>query len=254
MASWVKWESGLERKPEVLAMAAALNVDRFAVAGRLMAIWSWADETTKNGRLAGDMREQIDDMVSKENFANSMIGVGWLRVTDGVTVFPHWKRHNLQTSKTRALAAARQARKRWRDSHASSVTTSVTNHDATIRYDTIPIPKNVSKEIDRSVQADAISEPGSNDGDWKLDRETWASACYAKAGNIILKRCPSIRRKQIESFIPQLRLVAGLPDRDTCARLWCEQIALAAAAADTRDIVRASQSALTKLLKEKGLK
>ena len=51
--SWIKWDRGLSRKPEVIAIAAALKLDRRLVAACCMEVWEWSDDVTEDGRIEG---------------------------------------------------------------------------------------------------------------------------------------------------------------------------------------------------------
>lgn len=125
---WVKWEKGLENKPEVVRMASFLGKSRKEVAVDCMNFWGWADENipedsiSENGSafvtlspLAGDNMAFIDAVVGTPLFADSMSRVGWLRCRDERVEFPNFGRHNGETAKTRARNAKNQKKKRLKE-------------------------------------------------------------------------------------------------------------------------------------------
>src|SRR5687768_9618905 len=110
MAEWIKAEKGLESKPEVIAMASILGIDRYAVAGRLLAFWAWADTQTINGTIHHVNSEFIDAHFAQNCFSKSMTQVGWLHIYDDRIVIPNFKRHNGKSAKKRALQQRRASR------------------------------------------------------------------------------------------------------------------------------------------------
>lgn len=120
---WIKWTKGLHRKREVVQMAAALGIDRFSVAGRLMAVWEWADDEIGDRdfddegchafvTLTAQQFPFIDEIAGLPNFASTMAGVDWLLDRGTRLMLPNFGRHNGKTSKTRALAQERQQKRR----------------------------------------------------------------------------------------------------------------------------------------------
>lgn len=122
---WVKWEIGLENKPEVVRMAALLGKSRKEVAVDCMTLWAWADRTIPEDTIsesgsafvtlspcAGDNMAFIDTVVGTPLFADSISRVGWLRFRDERVEFPNFGRHNGETAKTRARNARNQKKKR----------------------------------------------------------------------------------------------------------------------------------------------
>lgn len=99
-------------------MADRLKLDRFSVAGRLMDVWTWADQNTTDGHARGVTKKVVDDCASQKGFADAMVFVGWLQVKKSGIVFPRWGRHCSKSAKERALAMERKRRQR----HDGSVT------------------------------------------------------------------------------------------------------------------------------------
>lgn len=115
---WLKIEHCLPDKPEVVAMANQLAMDRYAVAGRLLAVWTWFDRHTVDGTAPGVTPAFIDSLVAQELFAAAMTAVGWLSLRNGSLAVPKFSRHISKSAKARALAAERVQRSR----NAPSVT------------------------------------------------------------------------------------------------------------------------------------
>lgn len=121
---WIKWEKGLARKREVMSVAHKLSVDRRVIAAACMEVWEWADGETDDGHVEGVPMGVIDDVAGLTGFADALVGVGWLRVTEGGLSFPKFDRHNGETAKRRLSNSRRQAksRARSRDPSVTSVT------------------------------------------------------------------------------------------------------------------------------------
>ena len=118
---WLKWTKGLSRKREVAIIAAALKVDRFSVAARLMEFWEWCDENVQEKDVSSmgsavinlsqekcDNIALIDSIVGLQGFAVAMSDAGWLAIRTSSIEVPNFVRHNGETAKTRAKNALRQ--------------------------------------------------------------------------------------------------------------------------------------------------
>lgn len=106
-ADWIKIRVDLLDDPAVITLAGVTSLDSFGVAGRLVAIWSWADRHTRDGKVRGVSKKWLDDFVECNGFAAAMIAVGWLRETKTGLTFPRFKIHNGESAKARALTAQR---------------------------------------------------------------------------------------------------------------------------------------------------
>lgn len=106
-SGWIKIEKTLPTKPEVIALSRILKIDRFAVVGRLVVLWSWMDDISPNGNADSVTSQFIDETACTKGFANALQKVGWLVVEKGRLAFPRFEVHNGQTSKARALTARR---------------------------------------------------------------------------------------------------------------------------------------------------
>lgn len=142
---WVKVRHGLAREPEVIEMAARLDVSEFAIVGRFVELWSWYDEHVSRSRHAdvtptsrsdrdvvsdevafvAVRASWIDRLVGLEGFAAAAESVGWLVVEADRIGLPRIGRHVGKTAKERALAAMRKRAERER----KEGNTSRTSHD-----------------------------------------------------------------------------------------------------------------------------
>ena len=124
-ADWIKMRTGLSRDPAVISIAEQLDMDVFAVIGRLQVLWSWADEQLPDGDAPGVTEAFVDSHVCAPGFASAMEKVKWLRIQRGKKCgisFPRFELHNSQTAKARALTSRRNVTLRKRKSDAPGVT------------------------------------------------------------------------------------------------------------------------------------
>ncbi|MEM0966585.1 MAG: hypothetical protein AAGJ81_10600 [Verrucomicrobiota bacterium] len=106
---WIKVEMTTPDKPEVVQMAARLDLDQDAVVGKLVRIWIWADNNSVDGNAVSVTSAFLNRIVFCQGFAEAMREVGWLHGDDGNLIFPNFDRHNGKTAKKRALANRRVA-------------------------------------------------------------------------------------------------------------------------------------------------
>lgn len=124
---WIKVQKDTPDKPEVLAMAARLNLDQDAIVGKLFRIWSWFDTHTIDGNAESVTFALLDRLAGVTGFAEQMMLVGWLEQSGSVLSLPNFEIHNGKTAKTRAQGKNRQEKSRNNansnaDSNAPSVT------------------------------------------------------------------------------------------------------------------------------------
>lgn len=129
---WIKWTKGLERKREVLMIAAALGRTPEEVAGRLMRLWDWCDDNITEEQidsdghafvtLGSDQVHLIDALAGVTGFADAMTAAGWIIQRNGSLTFPNFSRHNGKTAKSRALSTKRKQAERSRFGHADDGT------------------------------------------------------------------------------------------------------------------------------------
>ena len=112
---WIKIETSLPRKPEVMQLAEILGIDEFAVVGHLVCFWSWVDENvSQECPVVSGTKKGLDRVAGRDGFADAMVTVGWLQMDGHAVTIPHLDYHLDQSAKTRALEARKKARQRSR--------------------------------------------------------------------------------------------------------------------------------------------
>lgn len=106
---WIKMRCDLAEQHEVIAIAEATGLDEFAVVGRLHRFWSWADKTSTDGSAPGVTGAWLDRYVSAPGFAESMVSVGWLVISDEGLSVPDFNEHMSESAKKRALKNKRSS-------------------------------------------------------------------------------------------------------------------------------------------------
>jgi hypothetical protein len=126
---WIKVRTNLAADPRVDEIARRTGRTVQHVLGALVALWSFADEHSTDGRLAFVRRERIDAFCggTDADFSSALEAVGWLEFLPGVDCFaiPRFAEHNGESAKARAQGAKRVARHRYASGgacNASSVT------------------------------------------------------------------------------------------------------------------------------------
>jgi hypothetical protein len=115
---WFPVESDLPDKPEVWAIAEAMNLDPDAVVGKLIRVWAWFDKHTADGHAQRVTFVLVDDKARATGFAAAMASVGWLvRSASGVTM-PKFDVHHSHSAKSRLLGTVRKQAQRARDALA----------------------------------------------------------------------------------------------------------------------------------------
>lgn len=106
---WIKARVDLHSDPAVIGIATQLDLDEDTVVGKLIRLWSWADQQTENGNASCVSEKWIDRFIGVQHFADAMAEVGWLVINDTGISFPDFEKHNGQSGKRRALTAKRVA-------------------------------------------------------------------------------------------------------------------------------------------------
>lgn len=109
---WIKMRCNLGTDPDVIAMAAKLDLDEFAVVGRLHAVWSWLDAHSDDGTNVPVTSAFLDRLTSCAGFAEALRAVGWLSGRDASLSFPGYAAHNGTTAKSRASETKKKERQR----------------------------------------------------------------------------------------------------------------------------------------------
>lgn len=99
---WIKMRMDLITSPKVVRIASALRADKYAIVGRLHAVWSLFDVHSVDGYLDGYTSEAIDEHVGLVGFSAAMMSVGWLEIGDGFVQTPRFDEHNGKSAKRRA--------------------------------------------------------------------------------------------------------------------------------------------------------
>jgi len=90
---WIPMRVDLLDDPAVIVIAAAVGLDEYGVAGRLLKLWSWANRHLKDGRVSVPDK-WVDDYTGTTGFAAAMLLAGWLRTRSGggleFTSFDRW--------------------------------------------------------------------------------------------------------------------------------------------------------------------
>jgi hypothetical protein len=124
---WLKFEKATMDKPEVFEMAGILGIDPDAVVGKLLRVWSWFDEQSRDGHASVTVRTLLERRAGVPDFVAAMISVGWLTESNGCFILPNYERHNGSSAKSRALATVRKQKSR--NGHAPSVTGTAQKRD-----------------------------------------------------------------------------------------------------------------------------
>ena len=81
---WIKMRVNLAEDPDVIGIAAAVGIDdEDHVVGKLHRLWSWADQHTVDGNAPSVTTNWIDRYLGVAGFADAMVTVGWLTVSEG---------------------------------------------------------------------------------------------------------------------------------------------------------------------------
>ena len=109
---WIKMRTELGADPDVIEMAAMLNLDEFGVVGRLHAVWSWLDSHSESGTNVRIVSAYLDRLTACPGFSDALRAVKWLSGKDGNLTFPGYENHNGSTAKRRASESKRKQRTR----------------------------------------------------------------------------------------------------------------------------------------------
>jgi hypothetical protein len=96
-------------------MAAELNIDEYDVVGRLVGLWAWFDQQSRDGHAPGVTDVFIDRHTRVTGFTRALTKVGWLHITKDGVQMPNFDHFMSNSAKNRLLNTRRQQRKRTRD-------------------------------------------------------------------------------------------------------------------------------------------
>ena len=110
---WIKIEKGTPDKPEILELAALLDIeDPDTITGKMIRVWSWFDSNSENGHAPLVTKVLIDRLTGVTGFTDSLLKVGWLEKTEEGYCVPKFNRHLGKGAKKRASDAERQRKSR----------------------------------------------------------------------------------------------------------------------------------------------
>lgn len=132
--SWIKIETTLPQKPEVVKISAILQKKSAEVVGGLVLLWCLTDGLTEDGFLRFYGRREIDRAVGLKGFCAALEQVGWIKLEADGARLVNYEKHNGRSAKKRAENARRakasydkktESRRGEReDSHAESAESS----------------------------------------------------------------------------------------------------------------------------------
>ena len=156
---WIKMESNLATKPEVIMLAATFDCDEDLIVGKLHRLWSWFDDHTEDGKCNQITSNWIDRYLRLDGFAQALLDCGWLLIKDGVIELPNWDNHNGETAKRRAKDNKRkgQSKPESKDKQSSSK-----DAPQVIQNDSAKVPRecgnNVEETKNRAEQSKADTD------------------------------------------------------------------------------------------------
>ena len=119
---WIKFELSTIDKPEVWAIATALDLDPDAVIGKLLRVWRWFDLQSRDGHAPTVTKKLLDRDVGVTGFCDAMVSAGWMTDSGSQISIPNFERHNGKSAKERGLATKRKQAERSRLERDTSVT------------------------------------------------------------------------------------------------------------------------------------
>ncbi|MBP1129350.1 hypothetical protein JOE25_000893 [Serratia sp. PL17] len=211
-SSWIKVEVITPDKPEVYQLAELLELDPDAVLGKLIRLWSWADQQTIDGNAdcnaVSVTKSAIDRITFVRGFAEAMLRVGWLALDGEKLIFPNFERHNGNSTKKRALTNRRVAN--LRDSQRSEAP----NGNAQ------GVTKKTQKELPDEEEEEDIKDPplppkGNGEGQFDFNSielpewlspeiwRQWGEFCIELGKPVKTKRAAMANIKRLEEFRQQ---------------------------------------------------
>lgn len=106
---WIAVRIDLLEDPAVIGIAKLTGLDECAVVGRLVKLWSWADRQTSDGAILHATCAWVDHYLGRNHFADAMVSVGWLTISESGVEFPHFDRWMSKSAKRR-LTESRKKR------------------------------------------------------------------------------------------------------------------------------------------------
>jgi hypothetical protein len=111
--SWIKIETNITTKPEVMQLAAVLEISEFEVVGHLVAFWSWVDANMSPECPAViGTKSGLDRVCGRDGMVDALVDVGWLQHDGKMFSIPNIDRHLSKSAKQRAIEARKKAGQR----------------------------------------------------------------------------------------------------------------------------------------------
>ena len=115
-------EKTTARKPEVLGIAAALNIHPDHALGLCIRFWNWVTDNALQNGFISVTPALLNALLERDGFAEAAISVGWLQVREGSLAIPNFDRHLAASAVKAALSARRVAKHRAHENGNASVT------------------------------------------------------------------------------------------------------------------------------------
>ena len=213
-SSWIKVEVITPDKPEVYQLAELLELDPDAVLGKLIRLWSWADQQTIDGNAdcnaVSVTKSAIDRITFVRGFAEAMLKVGWLALDGEKLVFPNFERHNGNSTKKRALTNRRVAN--LRDSQRSEAPNS--NAHSVTKKAQKGLPDE-DEEEEEDIKDPPLPPKGNGEGQFDFNSielpewlspeiwRQWGEFCIELGNPVKTKRAAMANIKRLEEFRQQ---------------------------------------------------
>ncbi|WP_242526843.1 hypothetical protein [Serratia ureilytica] len=213
-SSWIKVEVITPDKPEVYQLAELLELDPDAVLGKLIRLWSWADQQTIDGNAdcnaVSVTKSAIDRITFVRGFAEAMLKVGWLALDGEKLVFPNFERHNGNSTKKRALTNRRVAN--LRDSQRSEALNS--NAHGVTKKAQKGLPDE-DEEEEEDIKDPPLPPKGNGEGQFDFNSielpewlspeiwRQWGEFCIELGKPVKTKRAAMANIKRLEEFRQQ---------------------------------------------------
>ena len=121
---WIKMETCLPQKPEILAISAKTGMHPDMIVGKCFRLWAWFDQHTENGHAKGvtlvTLGYALGNGDDTTKFTEAMSQVNWLIENDDAVTLPNFEKHNGASAKKRLEDAKRQKKHRLTKSHDSN--------------------------------------------------------------------------------------------------------------------------------------
>lgn len=199
--SWLKIEANTPDKPEVWAIAEALQIDPDAVFGKLFRVWRWFDEHTENGNASSVTYALVDRTAGVTGFAKAMVSVGWLESLEGGIGLPNFDRHNGNTAKTRANTARRVADFKSKGKDGNSKVTQQALPSA--------LPR-VREEIEEKEPPNPPSPDGDEGAETSSEKKPKRERKPRTALKTFLAACKANGVKPVTTYAPLMEYVEGV--------------------------------------------